>query len=568
MCFNLTKYFLFLGILISLLFGCGSENKTTKNSFENLTPEKIEDLAVLGKVWGFLKYYHPVVATGKYDWDQTLIQLIPKVLEAENTDQRNSILLSLVDTLGKFEINNRQDTLIKGEIKMLPDLEWINKSRLGSKLTKQLTNIKNAKRIGENCYVSLAEGVKNPQFKKENGFTDMKFPKKEYRLLCLFRYWNIIQYYFPYKNLITESWHDILKEFIPKFLLNSNELEYKKTILELISRIQDTHASLKEYSSFALENSRGANYAPIEITFVENKAVVTEFFNKLLGHETGLKIGDVIDKVNNRPVKEIIGINLPFTPASNYPTKLRGISWNLLRTDDSILKITYLRDGVKKNVIIKCFSKNKIFSGYIGPTRSFKLINSQIAYIYPELFTNDSLKHIIGKVLKTKGLIIDFRCYPADFTVFTLSKYLMPDSTRFVRFSSGSVITPGLFTMRIISKDKIGTKNKNNYKGKVIILVNEETQSSAEYHCMAFRTAPRAIVIGSTTAGADGNISQFMLPGGIGSKMSGIGIYYPDGRETQRIGIVPDILVKPTIKGIREKRDELLEKAIEIINVK
>jgi C-terminal processing protease CtpA/Prc len=47
--------------------------------------------------------------------------------------------------------------------------------------------------------------------------------------------------------------------------------------------------------------------------------------------------------------------------------------------------------------------------------------------------------------------------------------------------------------------------------------------------------------------------------------MSSVGIYYPDGRETQRIGIVPDIEVKPTIQGIRVGRDELLEKAIEII---
>jgi C-terminal processing protease CtpA/Prc len=48
--------------------------------------------------------------------------------------------------------------------------------------------------------------------------------------------------------------------------------------------------------------------------------------------------------------------------------------------------------------------------------------------------------------------------------------------------------------------------------------------------------------------------------------ISGIGIYYPDGKETQRIGIVPDIELKPTIKGIKEGRDEVLEKALEIIN--
>jgi C-terminal processing protease CtpA/Prc len=45
-----------------------------------------------------------------------------------------------------------------------------------------------------------------------------------------------------------------------------------------------------------------------------------------------------------------------------------------------------------------------------------------------------------------------------------------------------------------------------------------------------------------------------------------LGIYYPDGKETQRVGIVPDIEVKPTIQGVREGRDELMEKAVELIN--
>lgn len=47
--------------------------------------------------------------------------------------------------------------------------------------------------------------------------------------------------------------------------------------------------------------------------------------------------------------------------------------------------------------------------------------------------------------------------------------------------------------------------------------------------------------------------------------ISGIGVYYPDGKETQRAGIIPDVELRPTIKGIRENRDELMEKAVEII---
>ena len=82
---------------------------------------------------------------------------------------------------------------------------------------------------------------------------------------------------------------------------------------------------------------------------------------------------------------------------------------------------------------------------------------------------------------------------------------------------------------------------------------------------MALQTAPNVIGVGSQTAGADGNVSLITFPGNYQTYMTGIGVYYPDGKETQRIGIVPDVEVKPTIEGLRLKRDEVLEKAIEII---
>lgn len=83
---------------------------------------------------------------------------------------------------------------------------------------------------------------------------------------------------------------------------------------------------------------------------------------------------------------------------------------------------------------------------------------------------------------------------------------------------------------------------------------------------MSYQTAPKAKVFGSQTAGSDGNMSYFPLPGGLRSAISAIGVYYPDGRETQRIGIVPDVKVKPTIKGMRSGKDEVLDKALGYIN--
>lgn len=83
------------------------------------------------------------------------------------------------------------------------------------------------------------------------------------------------------------------------------------------------------------------------------------------------------------------------------------------------------------------------------------------------------------------------------------------------------------------------TKNQeSHYNGKVVILVDASTLSQAEYTAMALSTTPGSMVIGSRTAGADGNVSTINLRGGINTMISGIGIYYPDGRDSFAIFLV------------------------------
>lgn len=528
-----------------------------------LTKSTIDNLDVLGKVWGYLKYYHPTIAKGNNNWDYELFRVLPKIANVISEKERNSILTTWVKSLGDFETAGADNKAI-GEVKINPDLSWINQNTLGPELVELLNKVRSAKRPKEHYYIGQVGGVGNPEFKNERPYASMNYPDPGFRLLSLYRYWNIIAYYFPYKNLIEEDWNLVLKEFIPKFVNAGSELEYKLNLLALIARIHDTHANIWGGDK-ALNEFRGQRYAALEVKFVEDKAVVTNYFDNANGEKTGLKIGDVIESINNKTIEEIVTNQLHITPASNYPTQLRDIAWSLLRTNDKSLNITY-SDGKKSvSTQVETFSPNEInlYAKYQNPDTCFKVINSDIGYIYPGSIRNAYVPKIMEEVSKTKGLIIDFRCYPSEFVVFSLGEYLLPEPTAFVKFSNGSIESPGLFTM---TEDlKVGRSNADYYKGKVVIIVNETTQSSAEYHTMALRTAPGATVIGSTTAGADGNVSQFTLPGGIRTMISGIGVYYPDGTETQRIGIVPDIEVRPTIQGIREKRDEPLEMAIKII---
>jgi hypothetical protein len=536
------------------------------SNISSIDLSKTEDLVVLGKIWGYLKYYHPAIAKGDYNWDYELFRVMPKILAAKDKETRNAVLSYWVTSLGSVNAR-KEETENKNEVKLLPDLAWIDTSVLGNELAAQLNAIKNAERPKDSYYIGIAHDVGKPEFKNENAYGAMKYPDAGFRLLCLFRYWNMIHYYFPYKNLIEKNWNDVLKEFVPKFINAGDELAYKQAVLRIIANIHDTHANIWGNDEI-LRKYGGINYVPVKIIFVENKAVVADYYDKALAEPSGLKIGDVIETINNKPVEEIIREKLPLTPASNYPTQLRNISTDLLRTNDTVLTLGYRHGDKLISEKISCINEQMVkpFRKYSKTDTCFKMIGTDISYLYPGTMKDAYLPLLMPEILKTKGLIIDFRCYPSAFLVFSLNMYLLPEKTAFVKFSNGSVTKPGLFVMR--EGEKAGSKNKDYYKGKVIIIVNETTQSSAEYHTMAFRIAPHATVIGSTTAGADGNVSKFMLPGGINTMISGIGIYYPDGRETQRIGIVPDVEVKPTIKGIQDGRDELLQKAIEIINGK
>jgi hypothetical protein len=65
--------------------------------------------------------------------------------------------------------------------------------------------------------------------------------------------------------------------------------------------------------------------------------------------------------------------------------------------------------------------------------------------------------------------------------------------------------------------------------------------------------------VGSPTSGANGNVTDMLVPGGMSLSFSGIGIRHGDGRQLQRVGIQPHVHVRPTKEGLAQGRDEVLE---------
>ena len=531
-----------------------------------LSEQQIENLFVLGKTWGFLKYYHPDVAKGSYNFDSFLFRILPPVLKAENKLKRDELLFNWVNTLGDENKYAAVAPINDSNLHSKPNLGWLNDKNLFSeKLAKKLNNIYLHRNADSNYYVGPAEEG-NPSFAKEATYKSMSAEDDGLRILALFRYWNIIEYFFPYKHLFKEDWTNLLKEFLPQFASNRSALDYRLTCWRLINRVHDTHASI--YRDSILNNWTGMSGPAIDFKIIDKKVIVRDYLDdSLAGFET-VKPGDEIITVNGRSIAEIRKTFDPYICASNATVADRNFLWRFLffRKDDSLI-ITYKRDGRIKKGIMHLYYRPPFQNGDSWRMPMHQLLSDEIGYINIGKIQTDSLPVIFKKFMNTKGIIIDIRNYPKEFLLpYAIGRYLKPASTPFVKYTGPDFKNPGAFKMIGFIKNGAGDGDSiSTYKGWVVILINEQTQSSAEYTAMALRTAPRAVVMGSQTAGADGDVSYVPFPGGFYSPFSGLGIYYPDGKETQGIGIVPDVFVYPTQRGIAAGKDEVLEKAKEYI---
>ncbi len=535
----------------------------SKINFPAIREKTIKDLELLGKIWGFLKYHHPVIAKGNYNWDYELFRILPTYLTNSCKAERDKILLKWIDKLGSIHIcKDCKETASNAVLK--PDYSWIN-NNLDDRLKEKLLYIYHNRYQGGQFYIRQFQEVGNPEFLNENSYPNMPYPDAGFRLLALYRYWNMIHYFYPYKHLMDKQWSGTLKEYIPLFINAKNELEYELAAVKIFGEIQDSHANLWGGNDKMIQ-LKGTFYPPVHVRFIEDKLVVDEYYNDELKKEAGLRIGDIITHINGKTIEEFVKDLKSYYPASNEAAKMRDISQDILRSNVNSIHIKYISEDKNLEKELKLYNENKLnlYSHYRNDIRkSFKLLDDNIGYITLMNIRKDDIEPIKATFKNTKGIIIDIRNYPNTFVPFLLGSYFVSSSlTPFVKFTTGNTDNPGEFTF---TETLTIPKAKDTYKGKLIVIVNELTQSQAEYTAMAFRAGVNTTIIGSTTAGADGNVSTILLPGGLRTMISGIGVYYPNGKETQRVGIVPDIIVKPTIEGIKKGKDELIEKAIELI---
>jgi hypothetical protein len=327
-----------------------------------------EKLVSTSRIWGFLKYYHPEVAKGTFNWDEQLIEILPKVEKATTKEQLSQVYLNWIASLGEVKECKKCDKPNdKVYFEKNFDLSWIQSdSTFTPELSQKLEFIEKNRNQKENNYVSSTKYTGNVIITNEPKYENFDYPSKYYRLLCLFKYWNIIEYFFPYKYITDQNWNDVLAEMIPKYFNAQNSTEYHLALFETITKIDDGHTPIiytKELGEYL-----GKYGIPIKYQIIDNKVVITDFRYKDVDKIYDLKIGDAILEIDSLTIEELIQSKSKYIPASHKKGKERN-SFLILSGNKKQASIKYERDGeiFEKKLI------DMIFQHLNGKTQSLKM---------------------------------------------------------------------------------------------------------------------------------------------------------------------------------------------------
>jgi carboxyl-terminal processing protease len=166
---------------------------------------------------------------------------------------------------------------------------------------------------------------------------------------------------------------------------------------------------------------------------------------------------------------------------------------------------------------------------------------------------------MMGKARNRETLILDLRGNPGGYvkTLEWMAGYFFDDDLKIAELKGRKPIKPQ------ICKPHGG----QNFKGKLLVLVDSKSASAAEVFARLVQLEKRGVVIGDRTAGAVMQSQKFSHSVGAdtvrfyGVSVTNADVIMADGKSLEHVGVTPDELLLPTAADLAAKRDPVLARA-------
>jgi len=521
---------------------------------DSMVSERERELFYTAKIYGLIEYKS---TSYKENYACELLYPILQEVVEENVSIKSfndKLQQALSTELARIGGETNADSLFaiseEGWVRESSDLTQESKMLLG-RLAHAYTQI-------DKTSASFATYNKsNGPIRRKDSYSDLDWRNPLNRLIGLFDFYSFVYYFYPNRQLFEQPWDLSLQQAIPMFLHVENEVDYHKAIRYITARLNDSHASHSTAMDTLLFGERRAGFRMRSLSgrwFVYSK--------RSANYPTNVKIGDEVLSVNSIPIKHLSDSLALFVSASNASTRDKFLNNAILSTpkESFVLKIRRNKDTLE----VKERSEHMDYFNSLKLEEEGKMkpqwLNDSVAYWHLASAKQDNVESFYRQVCNAQYIILDLRCYPYPSSFRELSKCFIPKTENFSYIVYPDSQRPGEFKY-VPGPQHLGSELY--YKGNVILIVDNQTESFSEYLCMMLQKNPKAITVGTSSSGANGNVHLYEFPGGVMTFLTGLGVldsnYFPmNGR-----GVKIDVPVLFETDTILTNVDPYLSKAIE-----
>jgi len=454
---------------------------------------EIEKNSSISYTWGLMKYLHPEISKGKFNWDQEFITLYEKLENINTNVQLNQELLSWIHSFESESTKKLYKKATYDQEKLFTknyDYSWIETSNFDPNLMSKLHQNRENSNYGD-FYASLIKLNNFINFKNDKGFDNFDYTIKSHRILFLASFWNVMKYWNVNIYLTDEPWNEVLKNLQFDFINADTEEKFEFAKMKLFSKISDSHSNYETDYFFENVYNRFASFGGI---LINDSLVVSTLHSKLLAKKDGINLRDVIVEIENKSVKDYFHEKFKdfgSTSNLNYARYINSYFWLLSSNKDSLLVKSISSDKKIESKYLRLyevetFKTQERENLTTTKQETFYELNENTGFINLGKISKKELKSAFDLYANKKGIIIDLRNYPTKVNEDDVAKYLYPEKKVFVKVLAPSKPSYGLYAMqaplRILKNPfAAGSKNKKYYKGKIVLLVNRRTLSRAEY---------------------------------------------------------------------------------------
>ena len=370
--------------------------------------------------------------------------------------------------------------------------------------------------------------------------------------------WNVLQHFFPYFEVLDVECEKLLGKTLKSTLSNKRESDFYVTLSKMISKINDGHGAVFGQQMYHL---------PIRTELIENQIVITSS----IIHQ--LEKGDIIKKMDGKSVLKVLKETEEMVSGSPQLRRYRAL--NILGSKLSYIKTSLVIQRGNKRQKLTVPNTRSRFKGL-----SFNIINEgkylleRIVEIEPGIFyinmhncTENEFDQKIEVLANAKAVIYDNRGV-SRLTFFHIVPHLINEPVISAWWNIPQTIYPNRKEVEF-QKSNWNIQPKHPFfKSKSVIINDPSVVSSGETMMGIIDHYQLATTVGEPTAGCNGNVNQIDLPCGYIVMWTGMKVTKHDGSQLFLKGFQPDYPVNKTIQAVMAGRDEYLEKALEIANLR